>query len=57
MSELKSKTAAMLIVLIMCIPFHAFAVDEVTFFLEDEPVYTSKSKSSPGFLLEIVLEM
>jgi len=33
------------------------ADDRIRFFLEDDLVYASQSKSSPGFLLEIVLEM
>lgn len=33
------------------------AQPEITFYLEDEPIYTSSSKTSPGILMELVLEM
>ena len=33
------------------------AQEEITFYLEDEPIYTSSSKTSPGILMELVLEM
>ena len=35
----------------------ALATDPITFYLEDEPVYTSSSQETPGFLMEIVLKM
>lgn len=34
-----------------------FAESKIKFYLEDEPVYTTKDKNKPGFLLEIVNEM
>ena len=33
------------------------AQEEITFYLEDEPIYTSSSKTSPGILMELVMEM
>ena len=35
----------------------ATANPDITFYLEDEPIYTSSSKTSPGILMELVLEM
>lgn len=35
----------------------AKASENIVFYLEDEPIYTSSSKQSPGFLMETVLEM
>lgn len=32
-------------------------VENINFYLEDEPVYTSSNKQSPGFLLELISEV
>ena len=38
-------------------PALAQAQPEITFYLEDEPIYTSSSTTSPGILMELVMEM
>jgi len=35
----------------------ALATENTIFYLEDEPVYTSSDNQSPGFLMEVVMEM
>ena len=35
----------------------AFSSEKVVFYLEDEPIYTSSNSNSPGFLMEVVMEM
>ena len=37
--------------------YRAIAADDLVFFLEDEPIYTSSDPTSPGFFMEVVLEM
>ncbi len=46
-----------ILILILTISYKVYAENDIVFYLEDEPVYCSDSKESPGFLLEIVLEM
>jgi len=36
---------------------NSLAAESVTFYLEDEPIYTSSDSQSPGFLMEVVMEM
>jgi len=35
----------------------AYSSEKIVFYLEDEPIYTSSNRISPGFLLEVVKEM
>lgn len=36
---------------------HSSAREFISLYLEDEPIYTSSAEESPGFLMEIVMEM
>jgi len=56
MSKIQRKISVFLFIIVNY-NFTLFANDKISFFLEDEPIYTSNSKSSPGFLLEVVIEM
>lgn len=35
----------------------ALAAEHIAFYLEDEPIYTSSAKDSPGFMMDIVMKM
>lgn len=43
--------------LFITLPYPVMAKQSIVFNLEDEPIYTSSSKTSPGILIELVLEM
>lgn len=44
-----------LLLIAACMP--ARAAESITFYLEDEPIYTSSDKDSPGFMMDIVMKM
>lgn len=46
--------------MLLCLSFlniSVQAIESIVFYLEDEPIYTSADEQSPGFLLELTIEM
>ncbi|WP_431688205.1 substrate-binding periplasmic protein [Hahella sp. NBU794] len=57
MSPPKQRPRFLTLFLLLLMSFTAMADHDVVFYLEDEPIYTSNSVQSPGFLMEVVGEM
>lgn len=52
-----SRRAALMLALWLIISGPALATEDIIFYLEDEPIYTTNSQENPGFLMEVVMEM
>ncbi|ABC32106.1 ABC-type amino acid transport/signal transduction systems, periplasmic component/domain [Hahella chejuensis KCTC 2396] len=57
MSPPKQRPRFLTLFLLLLLSVTTAADHDVVFYLEDEPIYTSKSIQSPGFLMEVVGEM
>ncbi len=53
----ESLWAALTLVLSLIIAGPALAAEDIVFYLEDEPIYTTNSQENSGFLIEVVMEM